>query len=63
MNTPERHKMNLKQALKKSGHKAHEAAVEMKVSVSTVYKAKNGTMPTNQHLKIAIESYIKKWSK
>ena len=55
--------MNLKQALKKSGHKAHEAAVEMKVSVSTVYKAKNGTMPTNQHLKIAIESYIKKWSK
>jgi len=55
--------MNLKQALKKSGHKAYEAAVEMKISVSTVYKAKNGTMPANPYLKEAIESYIKKWSK
>ena len=55
--------MNLKQALKKSGHKAHEAAVDMKVSVSTVYNALKGDMPKGAYLSDAIQRYIKKWSK
>ena len=59
----EKNKMTLKQAMKKSGHKAHEAAIEMRVSVSTVYNAKKGTMPANPHLREAIERYIKRWSK
>jgi len=55
--------MTLKQALQKSGHKAHEAAIEMRVSTSTVYSAKKGIMPTNPLLKEAIERYIEKWGK
>ena len=49
----------LKKAMKKSGHKAHEVAVKVGVSVSTIYNTLNGVIPKSPFIRDAIEQYIR----
>ena len=52
--------MTLKQAMKKNNDKAHEVAVKVGVSVSTIYNTLNGVRPKSSYIRDAIEQYIKK---